>query len=62
MRYLYCYTDDRGGLVDITHPVIERPGNPPLSEYKGRPVKLVIGPASARFRGSGFYETDYKDK
>jgi len=62
VTYLYRYTDKRGGVVEITHPTIHRPANPPLTEYKGRPVKLVIGGAAAHFKGSGFYQTDYKRK
>ena len=62
MTYLYRYTDKRGGLVDIDHPTISRPDNPPLTEYKGRPVRLVIGASAAHFKGTGFYQTDYKRK
>lgn len=64
MRYLYRYMDERGGLVEITHPVIHRPDNPPLDEYNGRPVKLVIGAAGIDLSkaGPGTYHHDYKDK
>lgn len=62
MNYLYRYTDKRGGLVDVNHETIKRPERPPLTEYKGRPVKLVIGASSAHFKGTGFYQTDYKGK
>lgn len=63
MIYLYRYMDERGGCVEVKHRTIDRKnGVLPFTEYNGRPVKLVIGSAGLKFKGSGFYETDYKDK
>lgn len=62
--YLYRYTDERGGTVEVPHETIRRPENPPLTEYNGRPVKLVITAAGIDFSkaGSGVYLNDYGRK
>mgnify|MGYP003643443462 CR=1 FL=1 len=59
MTYLYRYTDEKGGLQEINHPMSEDS----KTRFKGRPVKRVIeGGQKITFKGSGFYETDYKGK
>lgn len=63
MTYLYKYTDERGGIVEIKHRTIDRKnGSLPFTEYNGRPVSLIFNAAGLQFKGSGFYATDYKDK
>jgi len=57
MNYLYRYTDKRGGLVKIDHPMRDDA----KTEWKGRPVKRVIeGGTGFVLKGPGFYKNDYK--
>ena len=59
MTYTYRYTDSKGGEVEINHPM----SDDARTKHKGRPVvRMITGSPSFKFNGTGFYETDYKNK
>lgn len=42
--------------------VLSKLGDPVKCEKCGKPMKRQFGRISPRFKGKGFYETDYKEK
>lgn len=53
--YTYKYIDT-GETFEILQGINEKP----RTEYKGKKVKKIPSVCNAKFKGSGFYKTDYK--
>jgi putative FmdB family regulatory protein len=57
---LYEYVCEKCGEV---FEVLQKMDDPPLTEHKEcGSLRKLLSPAAIHFKGSGFYETDYKNK
>lgn len=57
---LYEYQREDGTVFEIMQKLAEDPLK--VCPTTGQKVKRIISPVASHFKGSGFYETDYKPR